>query len=451
MVTRFDRDASGAGLSTASAASLGLTPYEVIISASVVEKEGYYAVNMPKVARVIYNRLAAGMPLQMDSTVLYALGQDGGPVTPQDLKIQSPYNTYLNTGLPPTPICMPSPTAWRPRWIPRREGGSTSSSCRRTGSWPSPTPTPSSWPTSSWPSHVDSPEPLLTMEEARARCGPEATVVGVIGSPIAHSLSPVLHNAAFAALGLAGWHSFAFEVPGGEAGRALEDVVRHGLRGLSVTMPHKADVAAAVGVCSDVARRLDAVNCVLNREGTLFGTNTDGQGFIDALARGVGFDPAARRCLVVGAGGAARAVILALAEAGAAEVAVLNRTPARAAEAAMLAGAAGLVVTGDVAAAVGRADLVVNATPVGMAGGQNAEAWPLAPELLRPGQVAADLVYVPRPTAWLERAAAAGATPLDGLGMLVHQAAAQLVLWTGYEAPVDEMWRSAEAALPGAG
>ena len=111
MVTRFDGDATQAGLSVASAAKLGLTPYEVIISASVVEKEGYYPVNMPKTARVIYNRLANGMPLQMDSTVLYALGQDGGPVTAQDLKIQSPYNTYLNLGLPPTPICMPSPIA----------------------------------------------------------------------------------------------------------------------------------------------------------------------------------------------------------------------------------------------------------------------------------------------------------------------------------------------------
>jgi UPF0755 protein len=79
--------------------------------ASVVEKEGYYPKNMPKVARVIYNRLAHQTPLQMDSTILYALGQDGGTVTPQDLKIQNPYNTYLNGGLPPTPICMSSPIA----------------------------------------------------------------------------------------------------------------------------------------------------------------------------------------------------------------------------------------------------------------------------------------------------------------------------------------------------
>ena len=111
MVQRFDRDAGGVGLSTASAAALGLTPYQVIIAASVVEKEGYIAVNMPDVARVIYNRLARDMPLQMDSTVLYAIGQDGGTVTAKDLQIQSPYNTYLTNGLPPTPICVPSTTA----------------------------------------------------------------------------------------------------------------------------------------------------------------------------------------------------------------------------------------------------------------------------------------------------------------------------------------------------
>jgi UPF0755 protein len=111
MVQRFDHDAQAAGLSTASASALGMTPYEVITVASVVEKEGYYPKNMPKVARVVYNRLARGIALQMDSTVLYALGQDGGPVTAEDLKVESPYNTYLTKGLPPTPICMPSTTA----------------------------------------------------------------------------------------------------------------------------------------------------------------------------------------------------------------------------------------------------------------------------------------------------------------------------------------------------
>jgi UPF0755 protein len=113
MVHRFDAQATAAGLSTSSAAAFGLTPYQMIIAASIVEKEGYVPKNMPDVARVIYNRLAAGTPLQMNSTVLYSLGQDGGTVTPADLKLQTPYNTYLNVGLTPTPICSPSPDALR--------------------------------------------------------------------------------------------------------------------------------------------------------------------------------------------------------------------------------------------------------------------------------------------------------------------------------------------------
>ena len=111
MVKRFDAQATAAGLSTSSAAALGLTPYQVIIAASIVEKEGYIFENMPDVARVIYNRLATNTPLQMNSTVLYSLGQDGGTVTAKDLALQTPYNTYLNVGLTPTPICIPSPQA----------------------------------------------------------------------------------------------------------------------------------------------------------------------------------------------------------------------------------------------------------------------------------------------------------------------------------------------------
>ncbi|MGA2932436.1 MAG: shikimate dehydrogenase [Acidimicrobiales bacterium] len=294
------------------------------------------------------------------------------------------------------------------------------------------------------------------MDGARLEAGAGLTIVGVIGSPVARSLSPVLHNAAFAALGLAdGWRSFAFEIAPGQVAGALEAMRRAGITGLSVTMPHKADVAALVDECSDVARRLGAVNCVVNRDGSLFGTNTDGEGFVSSLARGAAFDPQGRRCVVVGAGGAARAVVLALAVGGAARVAVVNRTPERAYEAADLAGAVGSVVPlteGSIAEAVVEADLVVNATPVGMAGvaarSGGPGVWLVPPDLLGPGQVAADLVYAPRVTPWLAEAAASGATALDGLGMLVHQAAAQLVLWTGVEPPVEVMWQAAEAASP---
>lgn len=112
MVDRFDREAAAVGL-TPSTIVNGLDPYQLITAASIDVKEGYYSVNMPKVARVIFNRLAAGRPLQMDATVLYALGQDGGSVTPAMERVQSPYNTYLNTGLTPTPICTVSKVALR--------------------------------------------------------------------------------------------------------------------------------------------------------------------------------------------------------------------------------------------------------------------------------------------------------------------------------------------------
>lgn len=279
------------------------------------------------------------------------------------------------------------------------------------------------------------------MVEDREAAGPDAHLVGVIGSPIAHSLSPLLHNAAFEALGLPTWRSRSYEVPAGEAQAGLDGVRAAGLVGLSVTMPHKAVVAGLVDECSPVASRLGAVNCVVNRKGQLFGANTDGEGFMASLRRGAAFEPAGRRCLVIGAGGAARAVILALAEAGAAEVAVMNRTSGRAEAAVALAGAAGRVVGLADVDVVAQADLVVNATPLGMAeGGAEIDAVPVSPSLLHPGQVAADLIYEPRPTAWLTASAAAGAVALDGLGMLVHQAAAQIALWTGAAPPVDAMW-----------
>jgi shikimate dehydrogenase len=287
----------------------------------------------------------------------------------------------------------------------------------------------------------------IVMAEARASVGADAQLVGVIGFPVAHSLSPLLHNAAFAALGLDHWRSAAFEVPDGAASDAIDGVRSSGLVGVSVTMPHKEAVAQLVDERSPVADRLGAVNCVVNRDGVLYGANTDGDGFIEALARGAEFAVSGRRCVVIGAGGAARAVVLALAEAGASEVAVMNRTASRAEVAATLAGAAGRVVpVGEVEAAA-QADLIVNATPLGMTGTDQADdAWLVPPTLLHHGQVVADLVYSPRQTAWLEAASAAGAMALGGLGMLVHQAAAQITLWTGETAPVDAMWSAAEVA-----
>ena len=147
----------------------------------------------------------------------------------------------------------------------------------------------------------------------------------------------MLHNTAFAALGL-DWVSVGFPVAEGRAGDALAGARALGVRGLSVTMPHKEAVAGLVDQCTPLADRLGAVNCVVFDDEATLGDNTDGPGLVAALRRGVGFDPAGRRCLVVGGGGAARAVVAALADAGAAEVVVVNRTPERATAAAALAG-----------------------------------------------------------------------------------------------------------------
>ncbi len=206
-----------------------------------------------------------------------------------------------------------------------------------------------------------------------------------------------------------------------------------GIQGLSVTLPHKEDAAAAVDDLGAAAAALGAVNTVLvGPDGRLRGENTDAAGFLAALAD-AGVDPAGRRCVVRGAGGAARAVVWALAGAGASEVVVVpGRDPARAAVTAALAGACGRVGgAGEVAGAA----IVVNATPLGLDGGSGLA---VDPAHLGPGQVVVDLV--PRPTtALLEAAVARGAQAVDGLGMLVHQGALALRMWTGCEPPIGVM------------
>jgi shikimate dehydrogenase len=257
-------------------------------------------------------------------------------------------------------------------------------------------------------------------------------VAGVIGDPVEHSVSPLLHNAAFSALRL-DWVYVAFPVPAGRGQAAVAAMADLGIRGLSVTMPHKAAAALACHRLTPVAERLGAVNTVTNLRGALLGDSTDGPGFVDSLAEH-GWSPEGKRCLVLGAGGAARAVVLALAEAGAKSVAVVARQYAQALAAAALAGAAGSV--GSVAE-VGEADLIVNATPVGMTSA--AVPFNLDTNLLGPGQLVVDLIYAPALTPLLAAARERGAATTNGFGMLIHQAARQFRAWTGQEAPVEAM------------
>ena len=291
--------------------------------------------------------------------------------------------------------------------------------------------------------------------------GAHTRVAAVIGEPVRHSLSPVLHNAAFRALDL-DWVYLAFEVRRGSASEALTGMRVLGLDGLSVTMPHKNAVLAAVDRLSPTALALQAVNTVVRKGDVLEGHNTDGAGFVAAVRDDEGFDPAGRRCLVLGAGGAARAVVKALADAGAAQVVVVNRTPARAEAAADLAGSAGRVGTVE---EVADAELVVNATPIGMASEAplGAEvrsvdgtvldrpgpdpAVVVDPAWLGTGQLVVDLVYDPPLTPLVETARARGAAGVNGLGMLIHQAAHAFRLWTGEDPPLAVMSAAALAEL----
>ncbi len=265
----------------------------------------------------------------------------------------------------------------------------------------------------------------------------------VIGNPVRHSLSPLIHNAGFEALGL-DWTYVAFDIAPGRAADAVAAMRTLHLGGLSVTMPHKADIASSLDRLTPQAERLGAVNCVAWDQGELVGHNTDGGGFVDSLEIETGEPVVGRTCVVLGAGGAARAVVLALAESGAADVAVLNRTQRKAHAAAALAGDVGRVAS---VADIANAEIVVNATSVGMDGTSAAGRMPAPEGSLRPGQWVCDLVYHPVETPFLAAARSAGATAVGGVGMLVHQAARQFTLWTGREAPVAAMSQAASSAI----
>jgi shikimate dehydrogenase len=256
-------------------------------------------------------------------------------------------------------------------------------------------------------------------------------------------MSPLLHQAAFDALGL-DWVSVAFAVSPGLAPEALSAMRALRIAGMSVTMPHKADAANASDELSALAQRLGAVNCIVNRDGVLVGDSTDGAGLLAALERSTGVKPLGLVCAVIGAGGAGRAAVAALADAGAAEVVVVNRTRDRADEAAVLAGNAGRV--GE-PSSLAEAEIVIQATPAGMAGSATFEGDPAIAQYLHAGQVVMDLVYVPTVTPFLRAAADRGATTVGGIGMLVHQAALAVQNWTGLTVPVGHMWDVAQAAI----
>jgi shikimate dehydrogenase len=268
-------------------------------------------------------------------------------------------------------------------------------------------------------------------------------VTGVIGWPVTQSLSPAIHNAAFAALGM-DWVYVPLPVAPGAMRAAADGLVGLGFRGANVTMPHKTESAELADELSDEARRLRAVNTFVIAADRLLGHNTDAPGFDRFLRRDVGFDPRDRSALLFGAGGVGRAVAFALAAAGVGELSVAVRDAARAAELLEAVEDTPLhptVIDFDDAEGMS-ADLVVNATPLGVDG----HAAPPLPALA-PGVVVVDLLYRPAVTPLQAAARAAGAEAHGGLGLLLQQAALSFELWTGTPAPLEVMSAAALAAL----
>lgn len=269
--------------------------------------------------------------------------------------------------------------------------------------------------------------------------------LGVIGDPVAHSLSPALHQPALNALGIPAtyerWHTPAEQIAERIAGLRAPDVL-----GANVTVPHKLAVFDLVDEVSSIAQRAGAVNTIVNRDGRLFGDNTDIYGFQAAMREAMG-DEVPGSALVLGAGGAARAVAIALEAMGVREITLANRNPGRAEHLATVLAPMQITLVEATPESLGpvlrKTTLLVNATSLGWHAGES----PLAVELLRelPADASvADLTY--RSTDLLQAATARGLRAVDGLGMLVHQGAQAFERFTGRAAPLETMYAAARTA-----
>lgn len=260
----------------------------------------------------------------------------------------------------------------------------------------------------------------------------------LLGQPVAHSLSPRLHNTAFRHLGIDASYE-AWEVPEDGLRRAVDALRRNDCMGANVTAPHKQAVVGLVDRVDPEVEALGALNTIVNTNGTLIGANTDARGLVRWM-RAAGIDPDARDCVVLGGGGAARAAVWAAASLGATSVLVLNRTPQRAHDivTALQPRLAQTHLTwGNLTRAAEPAPhptrVVINATSLGHSG----QAPAVHPSWYSRESVAVDLVYSPPETAFMVAARAHGVRAENGLGMLLHQAALAFERWTGREPPLD--------------
>lgn len=281
---------------------------------------------------------------------------------------------------------------------------------------------------------------------------------GVIGHPLAHSISPAIFAAAFQAAGIDATY-VAWETAGDVLEGRINALRGADFFGANVTIPHKQVVIEFLDETSDVATRAGAVNTIVHRDGKLAGHNTDVAGFARSLREDAGFDAKGKRTMILGAGGAARAVGLALVEASAAVIFVVGRQPKKT-EGVVLAlkplTPSGTTISwaypgdGSYLRSISEADLIVNCTPVGVLGSETAGESALPANLIAPHTLVFDLVYNPAETPLVVAAKSRGAKAVSGLGMLVYQAAESFKLWTGVDADTAAMRKAAEAALSAA-
>jgi shikimate dehydrogenase len=270
-------------------------------------------------------------------------------------------------------------------------------------------------------------------------------ICGLIGDPVEHSMSPAMHNAAFRELGL-GYIYVPFHVKSADLGKAIAGMRALNIRGLNVTVPHKVAAVQFLDKLDYLAEKIGAVNTIVNDDGVLTGYNTDATGFLQALLQRE-IEPSGKTAVILGAGGAARAITFILAERGA-TLSILNRAleldwaealARRLLEIFSKKVEALELNQENLAPALDKADILVNATSVGMSPSVN--EMPVPANLLRPGLIVYDIVYNPMKTRLLREAEAVGASTIGGVDMLVWQGALAFEKWTGRKAPVELMKR----------
>jgi shikimate dehydrogenase len=278
---------------------------------------------------------------------------------------------------------------------------------------------------------------------------------GVIGNPLGHTISPAIFKAAFAAASIDATYE-AWETPADVLEGRVNSLRGADFLGANVTIPHKQAVIPFLDGTSDLAGKTGAVNTIVHGDGKLIGHNTDVAGFARSLREDAGCDAKGKRTVVLGSGGAARAVAVALIEAGASVIYVVARQPRKIDQ--MVVSLKPLTATGTTISwaywgdgsylrAIKEADLIVNCTPLGAAGSEGAGQSPVAAQLIQAGTTVFDLVYNPAETPLVAAAKSRGAKAVSGMGMLVYQAAESFKLWTGQDADTKAMLDAARSAL----